>query len=482
MEKAISVTKLEAIASVFLSLFFVIFAWGFWSRGIYALGANFALYLAAMVLFFAGKLSRTPKYSARDLAWITPFFLMALSYALYENPFFKIFNFLVFPVSFACFYAYSWLANKKEADWNFRFLTKIILRLLSFFVFLRDLIRLGSANVFKKSSSGSGLLKRTIAGLTILLVALLIIVPILSSADPLFAQKLKPIYDFVSGILSKSAVAKIIVLAVLSAATLTALLAWGRPHEEIVSSGQEKTRDLVAVSIVLGGIFLVYLLFLWVQIDRLWVGALPFDFSETENLVKSGFWQLLFLSFVNLAIFFFLYKKTAPAGQKMLGAFAVASLLLLVSSAQRMYLYVTYYGFSYEKFYASYAVLFCAILFVWLILRLFAPKRSNVFKFLAFQFIWMFALVSVFPVEQFILSSNMSLVKKEGSHIRLYEMSMLSADVLTEIKDYQARGLLAERPNLDAAPYDWNDWTAKREKEVNDKKWYELNLSSLRAR
>ena len=197
--------------------------------------------------------------------------------------------------------------------------------------------------------------------------------------------------------------------------------------------------------------------------------------------MKSGFWELLFLSFVNLAIFFALYRKTASIGQKLLSAFSVASILLLVSSAQRMGLYVMYYGFSYEKFYASYAVLFCAILFFWLISRLFVAQKSNVVKFLAFQFLWMFALVSIFPVEQFILRSNMALVKKTGSHIRLLEMRMLSLDVLTPIKKYQAEGKLKEEIGDTLEEYDWNKWIAEREREWREKKWYEFNLSAVRA-
>ena len=261
--------------------------------------------------------------------------------------------------------------------------------------------------------------------------------------------------------------AKIIVFAVLSIGVLTSLVAWGRP-QVIANTATGANRDIVITGIVLGGIFVVYLLFLWIQFDRLWVGQLPFDFKETENLVKGGFWQLLFLSLVNLAIFFFLYRKTSSLGQKLLGLFSLASFLLLVSSAHRMMLYVTHYGFSYEKFYASYTVLFCAILFFWLISRLFVSKKSNVVKFLAFQFLWMFALISLFPVELFILRSNMALVTRLDSKINLFEMTMLSPDVLTQIKKYQEEEKMG----------DWNPWIEKQEKRIRDKKWYEYTLNA----
>ena len=472
MENKLLATKTEVGISLLLSLFAVIFLWGIESRDAFALGINLSLYLGSLTLFSVSRLRKNKKYSTSDLAWVIPLLILSLSSAIYENPFFKTFTLLVFPVALALFYGYAWVDRKKEIDWDSIFILKIVKHVFSFFIFLKTSGQLAFNIIYNKEKTEIGMAKRILIGLVLLLVALLIIVPLLSSADPLFATKLKPFYDAVTNILSTSVVAKIIVFIVLSTVTLTALIAWGRPHA-ITASPKEANRDIIITSIVLVGIFVIYLIFLWIQLDRLWVGALPFDFKETENLVKSGFWQLMLLSLVNLGIFFSLYRKTAPTGQKILGAFSLASILLLTSSAYRMYLYVTYYGFSYEKFYASYTVLFCAILFLWLISRLFMAKKSNIVKFLAFQFLWMFALVSIFPVEFFILKSNMALVKKEDSHIRLSEMTMLSPDVLTPIKNYKEEGKLIES--------DWSSWIERQEKRIQDKKWYEFTLSTIKA-
>ena len=466
-------TKTEVGISLLLALFFIVFCWGVWSREVFALGFNFAVLLASGTLFFVHRLKENKKYSKSDLGWIIPLLLLSLSYVLYENPFFKIFTILVFPVALAIWYAYAWVDKKTEIDWDTIFIFEIIKHILSFFVFLRSSVRLVGHSIYSKERNGVGMLKRVLIGLALLLFSLLIIVPLLSSADPVFALKLEPFYDALTRILSTSVVAKIIVFIVLGIGTLTALMAWGRPYE-ITKTEKESRLDLVITSIVLGGIFAIYLLFLWIQLDRLWVGVLPFDFKETENLVKSGFWQLMLLSLVNLVIFFVLYRKTVAIGQKMLGIFSIASILLLASSAHRMMLYVTHYGFSYEKFYASYAVLFCGILFFWLISRLFVSKKSNIIKFLAFQFLWMYALVGIFPVEFFILKSNIALLKRPDSKIQLLEMAMLSPDVLSQIKKYKEEGRLEEK-----VVYDWSPWIEKQEKRIKDKKWYEFTLSAF---
>ncbi|MFZ2484695.1 MAG: DUF4153 domain-containing protein [Minisyncoccia bacterium] len=475
MENKILASKTEVGMTLLLSLFFIIFVWGMWTREVFALGINLSIYLASATLFFVSRLRKNHKYQASDLGWIIPLLLLALSFALYENNFFKTFSLLVFPILASLFYVYGWVDRKLEIDWNTLFVVKMVKQFFSFFAYLATSVRLLIDTIYNKEKAERGMVKRIVIGLILLLISLLIIIPLLSGADPVFASKLKPFYDAIIEIVSTSIVAKIGVFVVLTLGTLTSLMAWGRP-QAIESTTKEVRRDLVVTSIVLGGIFVIYLIFLWIQLDRLWVGVLPFDFKETEDLVKSGFWQLLFLSLVNLGFFFVLYRKTAPVGQKLLGLFSLASILLLVSSAHRMVLYVTHYGFSYEKFYASYVVLFCGILFLWLISRLFVNRKSNVVKFLAFQFLWMFALVGVFPVEQFILKSNMALVERPDSKIKLFEMSMLSPDVLPEIKKYKEEGKLTEPEE-----YDWNSWIVKQEEIIQNKKWYESTLSSIRA-
>jgi hypothetical protein len=173
--------------------------------------------------------------------------------------------------------------------------------------------------------------------------------------------------------------------------------------------------------------------------------------------------------------------------QWILTAFTFASLFLLSSAGYRMGLYVAYYGFSYEKFFASYTVLYCAILFVWLISRLFINRLSNVIKFLIILFLCMYSLVTIFPVEQFILRTNVALSQKEDSRIRLFELTMLSPDVLGLIKDYRDKGVLKEKTDYlsregvqkSEEDFDWAPWIERQEKRLADKKWYEYNLMNL---
>lgn len=479
---------LKLSLSAALAIFWVIFLWNFWNDGVYALGLNAAIFWLLLFGLFIFVLHKSGRYSRYDLYWIVPISLIMISYALYDNPFLKLISLLVLPLALGIFYNQAFLPDKKDRLWNFTFVLRIIARFFSFLGEIGQTAKLYFSLVIPADKTKERVVLRTILGLILfLIIAFTIFIPLLSSADLVFASKVQGIYDWFLKIISLSFIYKLFVFIFLSLLFFSVLTAWSKIFDYKGKEGDGQNIDPIVSGIVLGGILGLYLLFLWVQINYLWVGALPFDFKETENLVKSGFWQLFFLTILNILIYFFTYKKTGPLVQRILTAFTAASLLLLVSAGYRMGLYVTYYGFSYEKFFASYTVIYCTILFVWLISRLFIAQRSNIVKFLLVLFLWMYALISVFPVEQFILRTNVALSSLKESRIRLFELTMLSPDVLALVKEYQDNGLLEERTvylsresgePADKEP-DWNPWIKRQEEKVLNKLWYEKTLSNV---
>ncbi len=466
--------KVKLIWSAVLAIFWVIFLWNFWDKGIYALGLNAAIFDFLLLGLFIWTLRKKNCWHKCDLLWLIPIILIILSYAIYDNPFLKSVSLLVLPVAFAIFYNQAFLPDKKTKLWNFEFIFKIINRFFSFFKKIGQSSILYLNLIIPTDKTKKHVIARIIGGVILfLIIALTIFIPLLSSADALFAGKVQIIYDWFLSIVSLPFVYKLLTSIVLAVFFFSVLMAWSKEFSYQEKENTDKKIDPIIPGIVLGGILCLYLLFLWVQLNRLWIGTLPFDFKETENLVKSGFWQLFFLSIINILIYFFTYKKTTIWVQRLLTVFTFASLLLLISAGCRMGLYVAYYGFSYEKFFASYTVIYCAIIFVWLIIQLFIKKRANILKFLVFLFLWMYALIAVFPVEQFILRSNVALARVKESRINLPELTMLSPDVLSLVKKYQQQRILNNEK------FDWNPWIERQEKLLSEKTWYETNLMNL---
>jgi len=471
------------LLSAGISLFWVIFLWGFIEKGTIALGFNATIFLILILLLFQELNPNNKLYAKKNFQWFIPLSLVMLSFSLYENPFIKIVTIFIYPIIFTLFYNYSMLQNREKINWDHTFFGALVVRLFQFLAKFADAIGAYSSVLIKSSDNRKSNLKRVLLGITILmLVSFFIIIPLLSAADKIFAEKVEFLIIWFQNLLSETTFAKVVVFLFLAVVFLAMGIAWKKPFKFKNNAKETKQVDSIVSGIIISGILLLYILFLSIQVKYLWVNELPVNFNVTESLVKSGFWQLFTLTVINLGIFFVSFQKTNKFVQKILLVFTGASFLLLGSAAQRMIMYVTYYGFSYEKFYALYTVLFCGILLIWLLSRFFIKKRANIIKAVCFLFLWMFAIVTILPVERFVIQSNVALAELSKSRIKLYELTMLSNDVLgyvEENKDYFYQTENYSDIN-DVKKYDtWALWVFNQNKILREKKFYEMNLSNI---
>lgn len=461
----------QIIWTLGIGLFWVLFLWRFWENGVFAMGFNATIFLLLASGFVIYSLRHHGLWSRQNIVWLAPLGLIVLSYGVYENPFIKVVNIPIYLLLFIIFVNYGLVRDHARQNWSVGFFFRL---LANIFTPLARLLRSATDHAKFLGLAGGeqkriGL--RVIFGLILfILIAGLVIIPLLSASDPDFKSALGGFYEWLASLIPGQILARILVGIFLSLFFYAVFLAWDKLSEYRGQEAGDKKIDNIVSGIVIGGILAIYLLFLGIQFGNLAIRALPANFPEVETLVKSGFWQLMFLSIINIFIFLVYYKKTNRPVQNILAVFTVASLLMLFSAGYRMILYVVYYGFSYEKFFALYTVLYCAILYFYLIAKLIARTRLNIIKFVLFLFLWMYALLTVFPTEQFIVRSNVGLATRQGSHINLSELRMLSADVLSYVKQ-----------NSDIYFKDevWTEWMQKRQDTVNTKRWYEYNLANI---
>jgi hypothetical protein len=454
-----------------LSLFWVLTMWNVWEKDVSAFGWNLSVFiLGAMALFAFASGKRT--WQRADLLFLAPLGLIAVSFALYENPYIKLVNCLVVPLLFAGSWIVSSTRNSRSVVWNISWLRRIVERFVGILGGLGAAVLLSVESVLPSGNNRSDLHKRIAIGLVIFAaVACFIFIPLLSDADARFAELVRTITEPLLNVISVETLVRFCVFVVLALALLAGIVRWTK--EESYTSTETKKMDSVVSGIVLGGVLGLYILFLMTQVSSLWVRSLPTEFLYTEKLVKTGFWELFFLSGINTFLFLIYYRRTARPVQHILVAFMVASLFLLFSAANRMGMYVYYYGFSYEKFFALYTVLFAILLFIRLIAALFQKGKPDMVKFIAVAFVWMYAVTSVFPVEQTIFRLNRRLAALPGSRINMIELQMLSSDVY---------GLALEENVRADTNGRWLEWLENAKETSSAKEFYEMNWQDVLLR
>ncbi|MCB0322758.1 MAG: DUF4173 domain-containing protein [Bdellovibrionales bacterium] len=463
-----TVSARQAALAGAASALFVLGSWNVWTNGSYALGLNASVFLLLILFAFKPPEWSEKLYVRRAL----PFFLMALSFALYENPFLKYISWLVFLPALSLYYQHEfvserlrWSALSVACAW-----TRAVAAMFSWTVGWSNIKRhlpslrflADHASLFLRIAKGVCLL---------LLLSGLVVVPLLASVDEDFAKAADAVYQAMSSFfewITLTDLAKRTIVFLLLCLTITATIAISaRPAPDLMAHDTQE-HDPLSGAIVLGGLLVLYFAFLGLQAGKLLTSSLPDDFSTVEQLVKGGFWQLIVLTALNIVLTVSYVRCTQSALRSLLGVFIAASMLLLVSAGWRMALYVVFYGLSYEKFFAAYSVLYCAAVLCYLAWQHALQSTGDIVRTLGWLLAWMYAGATVLPVESIIFHTNVTLATRTDARLHLDELTMLSPDVLYAVPQ--------------TAPFAncrWVSWKVARSGYVRDKQWYEHTLSSV---
>ncbi|QQS15330.1 MAG: DUF4173 domain-containing protein [Candidatus Moraniibacteriota bacterium] len=456
------------IGSFSLSVYFVIALWNFWSTFVDALGFNSTVFILGFVLLFLASYRITDW--KKHALWIVPVVLIALSFSLWENPYLKIVSILLLPLIMSVVFGYALLPTKTIDIW---FVLLSIIGRMTLIFKLKAAVSLVCGRWRSTEGENKKIFSRVVLGLLLFsILALTVFIPLLSSVDPQFAVLMRGVLDWFYQVLSFRYMGRIAFASIATVLIIGYFLSFERRSDDMKGQSlpQKTVLDPVISGIVLGGVLMIYVVFIALQLPYLWVNQLPVDFQSTEQLVKSGFWQLLLLSVINIIFFFGYFKKTNTGVQNILKAFTIASFLLLISAGHRMFLYILFYGLSYEKFFASYTVIYCAILFAWLSYKLFLRRGGNLAKHLIFSLLWMYGIATIMPVERIIFSFNAEMSRRADSRIKMNELRMLSYDVLPLVATYRRD---------EGWQGDWCYWAEREMRTVARKKWYEKNLANF---
>ena len=233
--------------------------------------------------------------------------------------------------------------------------------------------QLGAAGAALTSASASR--RRTLTavlGAAGALALLAVLVPVLASADALFAAATADLRAFVKEHFT-STLWKLIWALILAPFVFSLLYFLRRPTPLSPSRERpERTVDGLAFAVMLAAIVVLYALFLAVQSAGLFGGEayLASRGLSYAQWARSGFFQMVGVTVVNLTVLLVSVSFSRRDGRcftvvRLLGAALTAqSVLLLASAAWRMTLYVSAYGLSFKRVMTYWGMVMMALFFL----------------------------------------------------------------------------------------------------------------------
>ena len=264
------------------------------------------------------------------------------------------------------------------------------------------------------SGGKKAVLGKVLVGLLITLPLLLVVVPLLVSADMVFQFYLEQVFrdfdlQYVVGHTLVVAVALLLFYSFLwNIGFAEKRKAAALPGEIQVAKFSVQI-DLVITCMVLGAVCLVYLLFCSVQFTYLFAGAgLPGHMTYSEY-AREGFAQIIAICGLNLALFgvFLQYGKKHRAASGLLAALLGLTAVMLVSGFVRLKLYIDAYGLTWLRLLSAWFILFLAVVIALCAIRMVREKLPLIGVCAIVLLGWYLALGYANP-DAFIVRYNLS--------------------------------------------------------------------------
>ena len=412
-----------------------------------SLGINVILYMIAFIPFLVYALKTNNKLiNKKGLLFIIPIMLLSLTYFVYDNSF-RLLNIVAIPILYVLMFIYTVKPtyNIKEVIADFvNLIFGPLDEIPNFF------------NVIKKSYSTINLSKNNKNKLKSILIVIpitIIVLALLISSDGIFEEAFSGIIDAFKNISIFDLILRIIITGILfiyTGATLYNIL-FKYKKDEIDADLKIDSYTFKLLFTVLN---IIYLVFDIIQIRSLLLHRVSAGFDYAQY-ARSGFFQLMAISLINMAIILFSKKSEENKYNKIMGIIMVLlTLVIIVSSFYRMYMYENAFGYTVLRLLVYVALItegVCLVPTIGYIIN----NKVNILKYYIIIIVAIYTGINMVSVDYIIAKNNIN---------RYYEVVKIDLDYLRN-EHADNIPLLIELKNVT------ND-----EKLKGDIKWYLDNI------
>lgn len=413
----------EAVDRIFAVLYLLAgyaFVYIFSSPGFETNIAIFTVFYAAIVLIYLR--GKEIKPSKESWFWLAILFLTGIPYAFWSVMYvFQIIALMAVAAYWTLSASGRLLDGGKTSRWVFfdGWNALAVVPFCNFFCQTYILLGTGQGKKAEEEKNDGGSVRAVLLGLVIAIPVLLIILPLLSSADAGFEHLVGNLVSYMEEHLLS------FFLRMLFAIPVSAYLfglafgsAGGRNTARIQKEKLQETAKRIrcvpdmAVCTVLVILCMVYLLFIGLQGTYLFsafLGRIPEAFTYAEY-ARRGFFELCGIGAWNLVILWCAgaFSKTGSRQHKGLSVLtillSVLTILLIATAVSKLGMYISVYGLTVNRILPMVFLIWMAFVFVCIILR--QRLEFPIVRICVMAGAVLFVLLCVFPVESWTESYN----------------------------------------------------------------------------
>lgn len=410
--------------------------------------------------------------SKKRLILFVPVFLMSLNCFISGSNVWRISNLIVSIILYGCMFTDISFKND-----TFEFITNTLINIIySFTHFL-----LPFKWAVELNSEKAPLVKRILIAVGIAIPCAVVLVIVLSNIDMVFSLKTGSFINGLSSFISINTIVKAVF------GTVAGLFLFGvmyNSHCETTEQNTTKnqhTGDLVIINILLSTILVIYTMFVIIQFKYLFAGsALPDGLTYTQY-ARKGFFELLALTGVNIAIILTVTKLTKSQNgvwlnfSKVLCHYLCAiTIILLASSFYRMFLYTNDDGLTRLRFFVMGFLVFEAIGLIVTFFYIHKPKFNIVLIYTVTALTY-YSLLNIIPADR-IIAKNQIDKYLDGKRNDIDYIFTLSSDSIPAME------YLYENTDDENTKKRITYFVSEQTKSDIPDRWQRFNLSVYRAK
>lgn len=392
-------------SSLFLSILQSIL---FWHK---SPGISIAIFLTATIILTIYNLKEKEMIkNKKGILWAVPIVLLGLTYFIFNNMFLKILN---IPVILILFVIMCMSITEIQIQEN-KFVRQILGKIFKPFVVLFDFISDFDMDEFLENKKGNqnnktDNIKKVGKSLLIAVPVILVIIFLLSSADSVFGSIFSDFTKTISKMLEIKTIndllGRLLVIAFtfIYIAGFIIAFAKSKKQEETEESTGIKLSDLT-IKMLLVSLNIIYLLFSVIQIKYLFINATATPNFDYATYARTGFFQLMFVSFINFALLH-ISKKNIETNKILKMMLIIFTMIIVISAAFRMHLYEQKYGYTYLRLFVYFTLVTEMLVLIPILSKLFGLKIDT-FKTTIEIIVTMYVILNFININKIIAKNN----------------------------------------------------------------------------